>query len=279
MALVKTKPTSAGRRSMVKVVNADLHKGAPYAPLVEKKSQRAGRNHMGNITTRHQGGGHKQHYRIVDFRRDKDGIPATVERLEYDPNRSANIALVCYADGERRYVIAPKGLAVGAQVQNGSDAPIKSGNALPLRNIPVGTTIHCIEMMPGKGAQIARAAGAAVQLLAREGEYAQLRLRSGEIRKVHVNCRATIGEVGNEENSLRSIGKAGAVRWRGIRPTVRGVAMNPIDHPHGGGEGKTAAGRHPVSPWGTLTKGYRTRKNKRTNSMIVRRRHAKVSAG
>ncbi len=278
MALVKVKPTSPGRRGVVKVVNPDLHKGRPHHALVESQSKHAGRNNHGHITTRHIGGGHKQHYRKIDFKRDKDGITARVERLEHDPNRSANIALVCYADGERRYVIASKGLSVGAQLQNGADAPIKSGNAMPLRNIPVGTTVHCIEMLPGKGAQLARAAGTSAQLLAREGDYAQLRMRSGEIRKVHVNCRATIGEVGNEENSLRSIGKAGAQRWRGIRPTVRGVAMNPIDHPHGGGEGKTAAGRHPVSPWGTLTKGYRTRKNKRTNTMIVRRRHAKVSA-
>ena len=279
MALIKVKPTSPGRRAVVKVVNPDLYKGRPHDALLERKTKTAGRNNTGQITTRHMGGGHKQHYRVIDFKRDKDGIVAKVERIEHDPNRSANIALLCYADGERRYIISPKGLVVGTQIQNGPEAPIKSGNALPLRNIPVGSTIHCIEMKPGKGAQLARAAGAGVQLLAREGEYAQLRLRSGEIRKVHVNCRATIGEVGNEENSLRSIGKAGAVRWRGIRPTVRGVAMNPIDHPHGGGEGKTAAGRHPVSPWGTLTKGYRTRKNKRTNSMIVRRRHAKVSAG
>jgi large subunit ribosomal protein L2 len=278
MALVKVKPTSPGRRAVVKVVNPELHKGRPHEPLIERQTKNAGRNNHGHVTTRHQGGGHKQHYRVIDFKRDKDGILAKVERLEHDPNRSANIALLCYADGERRYIIAPKGVSAGMQLQSGSDAPIKTGNALPLRNVPVGTTIHCIEMLPGKGAQLARAAGASVQLLAREGEYAQLRLRSGEIRKVHVNCRATIGEVGNEENSLRSIGKAGAQRWRGIRPTVRGVAMNPIDHPHGGGEGKTAAGRHPVSPWGTLTKGYRTRKNKRTNSMIVRRRHAKVSA-
>lgn len=279
MALVKVKPTSPGRRGVVKVVNPHLHKGRPVKGLLERKTKSAGRNNLGRITTRHQGGGHKQHYRVIDFRRNKDGILARVERVEHDPNRSAHIALLCYADGERRYIIAPKGLAAGMQLQNGSEAPIKTGNALPLRNIPVGTTIHCVEMLPGKGAQLARAAGSSVQLLAREGEYAQLRLRSGEIRKVHVNCRATIGEVGNEENSLRSIGKAGAQRWRGIRPTVRGVAMNPIDHPHGGGEGKTAAGRHPVSPWGTLTKGYRTRKNKRTNSMIVRRRHARVSAG
>jgi large subunit ribosomal protein L2 len=274
MALIKVKPTSAGRRAVVKVVNPNLHKGKPVAALVEKKNRTAGRNNNGHITTRHMGGGHKKNYRIVDFRRNKDGIVAKVERLEYDPNRSAHLALLCYADGERRYIIAPRGIAAGAQLMSGAEAPIKTGNCLPLRNIPVGTTIHCIEMQPGKGAQIARSAGASVQLLAREGSYAQLRLRSGEIRKVHVDCRATIGEAGNEEHSLRSIGKAGANRWRGIRPTVRGVAMNPIDHPHGGGEGKTAAGRDPVSPWGTPTKGYRTRKNKRTSGMIVRRRHA-----
>lgn len=273
MALVKVKPTSPGRRAVVKVVNANLHKGKPFAALVESQSKNAGRNNNGHITTRHQGGGHKQHYRLVDFKRTKDGIPAKVERLEYDPNRSANIALLCYADGERRYIIAAKGMVVGQQVISGSEAPIKSGNTLPIRNIPVGTTIHCIEMIPGKGAQLARAAGTSVQLLAREGIYAQLRLRSGEIRRVHVECRATIGEVGNEEHSLRSIGKAGANRWRGIRPTVRGVVMNPCDHPHGGGEGRTAAGMHPVSPWGTKTKGYRTRSNKRTTSMIVQRRH------
>ena len=273
--LVKVKPTSPGRRQLVKVVTPGLHKGKPAANLTESQSKKAGRNSHGRITTRHQGGGHKHHYRVVDFKRDKDGIQAKVERLEYDPNRSAHLLLLCYADGERRYIIAPKGVSVGMQLMTGVDAPIKVGNTLPLRNIPVGTTIHCIEMLPGKGAQLARAAGTSVQLLAREGDYAQLRLRSGEIRKVHVNCRATIGEVGNEEHSLESIGKAGRVRWRGVRPTVRGVAMNPIDHPHGGGEGKTAAGRHPVSPWGALTKGYRTRKNKRTNGMIVRRRHAK----
>ncbi|GBG02660.1 50S ribosomal protein L2 [Azospira sp. I13] len=273
MALIKVKPTSAGRRAVVKVVNPDLHKGKPFAGLLEKQIRGSGRNNNGRITTRHQGGGHKQHYRVVDFKRNKDGIPAKVERLEYDPNRSANIALLCYADGERRYIIAPKGMVVGQQVISGSEAPIKSGNTLPIRNIPVGTTIHCVEMLPGKGAQLARAAGTSVQLLAREGSYAQLRLRSGEIRRVHVECRATIGEVGNEEHSLRSIGKAGAMRWRGVRPTVRGVAMNPVDHPHGGGEGRTAAGMNPVSPWGTKTKGYRTRRNKRTNSMIVQRRH------
>jgi len=275
MAVVKVKPTSPGRRALVKVVNPDLHKGKPYAPLLESQSKRAGRNNSGHITMRHQGGGHKQQYRIVDFKRAKDGIPAKVERLEYDPNRSANLALLCYTDGERRYIIAPKGVAVGAQLMSGSEAPIKPGNTLPLRNIPVGTTVHCVELLPGKGAQIARAAGTSVQLLAREGSYAQLRLRSGEVRKVHIECRATIGEAGNEEHSLESVGKAGRMRWRGVRPTVRGVAMNPVDHPHGGGEGKTAAGRHPVSPWGTLTKGYRTRKNKRTSGMIVNRRYQK----
>ena len=270
MALVKVKPTSNGRRALVKLVNPNLHKGKPVQGLLESKSQKAGRNNAGRITMRHKGGGHKKHYRVVDFRRgDKDGIVAKVERLEYDPNRSANLALLCYADGERRYIVAPKGLAAGTELLSGSEAPIKPGNCLPLRNIPVGSTVHCIEMLPGKGAQMARAAGTSVQLLAREGSYAQLRMRSGEIRKVHVDCRATIGEVGNEEHSLRSIGKAGAKRWRGIRPTVRGVAMNPIDHPHGGGEGRTAAAQDPVSPWGVLTKGYKTRKNKRTRSMIV----------
>jgi large subunit ribosomal protein L2 len=271
--LVKVKPTSAGRRGVVKVVNPNLYKGRPVASLVEKQSVTAGRNNNGHITTRHKGGGHKQHYRLVDFKRDKDGIAAKVERIEYDPNRTANIALLCYADGERRYILAPKGVQVGQEILSGSEAPIKSGNALPIRNIPVGTTIHCIEILPGKGGQLARSAGASVQLLAREGSYAQLRLRSGEIRRVHVECRATIGEVGNEEHNLRKIGKAGAQRWRGIRPTVRGTAMNPVDHPHGGGEGKTGEGRVPVSPWGTPAKGYRTRKVKRTDSMIVQRRH------
>ena len=271
MALVKVKPTSAGRRAVVKVVSPGLHKGAPIASLVEKQSKTAGRNNNGHITTRHKGGGHKQHYRVVDFRRNKDGIVAKVERLEYDPNRSANIALLCYADGERRYIIAPKGLVVGQTVVSGSEAPIKSGNALPIRNIPVGTTLHCVEMIPGKGAQLARAAGTSVQLLAREGIYAQVRLRSGEIRRVHVECRATIGEVGNEEHSLRKIGKAGANRWRGIRPTVRGTAMNPIDHPHGGGEGKTSGGRHPVSPWGK-PEGRTRKPNKPSDKLIVRRR-------
>jgi len=273
MPLIKVKPTSPGRRALVKVVTPELYRGKPHAGLTERKPNKAGRNNMGHVTTRHQGGGHKQHYRVVDFVRDKDGITAKVERLEYDPNRSAHLALLCYSDGERRYIVAPKGLNAGQQVVSGADAQIKAGNALPLRNIPVGTTVHCVEMLPGKGAQLARAAGTSVQLLAREGTYAQLRLRSGEIRRVHVDCRATIGEVGNEEHNLESIGKAGRQRWRGIRPTVRGVAMNPVDHPHGGGEGKTGTKRDPVSPWGQHTKGYKTRKNKRTQSMIVRSRH------
>jgi large subunit ribosomal protein L2 len=272
MALVKVKPTSAGRRGVVKVVNPNLHKGRPVDALIERKTSKAGRNNHGHITTRHQGGGHKQHYRVIDFKRDKDGVAAKVERLEYDPNRSANIALLLYVDGERRYIIATKGMVVGQEVISGSEAPIKSGNTLPIRNIPVGTTIHCIELQPGKGAQLARSAGTSVQLLAREGSYAQVRLRSGEIRRIHIECRATIGEVGNEENNLRKIGKAGAQRWRGIRPTVRGTAMNPVDHPHGGGEGRTGEGRVPVSPWGQPTKGYRTRSNKRTDVMIVQRR-------
>ncbi len=275
MALVKVKPTSAGRRGLVKVVNDKLHKGKPYAGLLEKKTRSSGRNNSGRITTRHMGGGHKQHYRMIDFKRAKDGVPAKVERLEYDPNRSAHIALLVYADGERRYIVAPKGVTVGAQLMSGNEAPIRVGNTLPLRNIPVGTTVHCVEMLPGKGAQLARAAGTSVQLLAREGTYAQLRLRSGEIRRVLIDCRATIGEVGNEENNLRQIGKAGAMRWRGVRPTVRGVAMNPVDHPHGGGEGRTGTKRDPVSPWGQLAKGYRTRNNKRTDTMIVQRRNRK----
>lgn len=273
MPLVKLKPTSPGRRAMVKVVHPHLHKGEPYAPLLEKKSKTAGRNNNGRITTRHMGGGHKQHYRMVDFKRNKDGVPAKVETIEYDPNRTAHIALICYADGERSYIIAPRGLQLGQTVVNGSEAPIKIGNTLPIRNIPVGTTVHCVEMLPGKGAQIARSAGGSAMLLARDGTYAQMRLRSGEIRRVHIECRATIGEVSNEENSLKKVGKAGATRWKGIRPTVRGTAMNPVDHPHGGGEGKTGEGRVPVSPWGQPAKGYRTRNNKRTNSMIVQRRH------
>ena len=275
MAIVKTRPTSAGRRFVVKIVNPGLHKGAPHEPLLERKSKKGGRNNNGRITARHQGGGHKQRYRIIDFKRDKDGVPGVVERVEYDPNRTANIALIKYSDGERRYIIAPRNLSAGDPVVSGEDAGIKVGNCLPLRNVPVGTTVHCIEMKAGKGAQLARSAGTSAQLVAREGEYATLRLRSGETRKVRSECRATIGEVGNNEHSLRKLGKAGASRWRGVRPTVRGVAMNPVDHPHGGGEGRTSGGRHPCSPWGVPTKGYKTRTNKRTDKMIVRRRNRK----
>jgi large subunit ribosomal protein L2 len=275
MAIVKSKPTSAGRRFLVKVVNPELHKGGPHRPLLESKGKSGGRNNHGRITTRHRGGGHKQRYRIIDFKRNKDGVPGIVERIEYDPNRTANIALIKYADGERRYIIAPKGVGVGQEVLSGAEAEIRPGNCLPLHNIPVGTVIHCVEMKAGKGAQIARSAGASVQLVARKGEYATLRLRSGEMRKVRYDCRAVIGEVGNAEHNLRKLGKAGATRWRGVRPTVRGVVMNPVDHPHGGGEGRTSGGRHPVSPWGVPTKGHKTRTNKRTDKMIVRRRHRK----
>jgi len=275
VALQKLKPTSAGQRFAVRVVNEALHKGPPHEALLVPLSKTGGRNNQGRVTTRHRGGGHRRHYRIIDFRRDKDGVAGRVERLEYDPNRSAHLALVLYQDGERRYILAPQRVAVGDPIQSGTDAPIKPGNALPLKNIPVGTQVHCVELKPGKGAQLARSAGASVQVVAREGAYVTIRLRSGEMRKVHVNCRATIGEVGNNEHNLRKLGKAGAKRWRGVRPTVRGVAMNPVDHPHGGGEGRTSGGRHPVSPWGVPTKGYKTRTNKRTKAMIVRGRKQK----
>ena len=275
MAVVKAKPTSPGRRFVLSVVDPSLHKGDPHKPLLGSLSKSGGRNNRGRITTRHRGGGHKRHYRCIDFKRTKDGVPATVERLEYDPNRTANIALLKYADGERRYIIAPKGLAAGDGVLSGANAPIRPGNAMLLRSIPVGSVVHCVELKPGKGAQLARSAGASVQLVAREGAYATLRLRSGEMRRVLAECRATVGEVGNSEHNLRSLGKAGAKRWRGVRPTVRGVAMNPVDHPHGGGEGKSSGGRHPVSPWGVPTKGHKTRKNKRTDKLILRRRVAR----
>ena len=275
MAVVKQKPTTPGRRGMVKVITPGLHKGRPHRPLVESRTRTSGRNNDGRITVRHRGGGHKRSYRIIDFRRNKDGVVGRIERLEYDPNRSAHIALVLYADGERRYIVAPRGISEGDQIESGESVAIRIGNALPLKNIPVGTVVHCVEMKLGKGAQLARSAGASVQYVGREGSYALLRLRSGEVRRIHLECRAVIGEVGNEENSLRKLGKAGAKRWRGIRPTVRGVAMNPVDHPHGGGEGRTSGGRHPVTPWGVPTKGFRTRKNKRTDSMIMRRRKKK----
>jgi large subunit ribosomal protein L2 len=273
--VIKTKPTSAGRRFVVQIKRPDLHKGEPHAALVEKGSSSGGRNNLGRITVRHRGGGHKRRYRQIDFRRNKDGVPGRIERIEHDPNRSANLALVLYADGERRYILAPRGMKAGDPIMAGSEAPIKPGNAMALRSIPVGTLVHNVELKPGKGGQIVRSAGGSAQLVAREGQYATLRLRSGEMRKVHITCRATIGEVGNFEHNLQKLGKAGAKRWRGVRPTVRGVAMNPVDHPHGGGEGRTSGGRHPVSPWGTPTKGAKTRKNKRTDNMIVRRRNKK----
>jgi large subunit ribosomal protein L2 len=275
MSLHKSKPTSAGRRFQVAVKTPGLHKGKPHEALVDKKSKSGGRNNKGRITVRHQGGGHKQRYRVIDFRRDKDGIPGVIERIEYDPNRSAHIALIKYVDGERRYILAPKGVEAGAPIISGEEAPIKPGNSLPLKSIPVGTLLHNIEMKPGKGGQLVRSAGGTAQLAAREGTYATIRLRSGETRRIHVDCRATVGEVGHGEHNLRKLGKAGAKRWRGVRPTVRGVAMNPVDHPHGGGEGRTSGGRHPVTPWGVPTKGYKTRSNKRTDSMIVRRRRRK----
>ncbi|MBD9355019.1 50S ribosomal protein L2 [Methylomonas albis] len=275
MAILKSKPTSPGSRFVVRVQNNDLHKGKPFAQLLDKKSNTGGRNNLGRITTRHIGGGHKKFYRIIDFKRNKTDIPALVERIEYDPNRTANIALILFRDGERKYIIAPKGIEVGQEILSAETTPVKPGNCMPLRNMPLGTTIHCIELKPGKGAQIARSAGTSVQLVAKDGAYVTIRLRSGEMRKVPSDCKGVVGEVSNSEHNLISLGKAGAKRWRGVRPTVRGVAMNPVDHPHGGGEGRTSGGRHPVSPWGTPTKGYKTRKNKRTDNMIVRRRKQK----
>lgn len=274
-SIAKSKPTSPGRRFVIKVTRKNLHKGKPHGSLLDSKSKTGGRNNFGRVTTRHKGGGHKKHYRIIDFKRDKEGVEAKVLHIEYDPNRTSYIALLLYCDGERRYIIAPQELESGMKVISGANAPIKVGNCLPVRNIPVGTVIHAVEMKPGKGAQLARSAGSSVQLIAKEGIYATIRLRSGEMRKIPIDCLATIGTVGNSEHNLRSLGKAGASRWRGIRPTVRGVAMNPVDHPHGGGEGKTSGGRHPVSPWGLPTKGYKTRHNKRTSKMILQSRKKK----
>jgi len=274
MAVQKLKPTSAGCRHKIKVVRKKLHKGKPNKKLTKSLSKSGGRNNAGRITTRHIGGGHKRRYRVIDFRRNKFNIPGRVETIEYDPNRSANIALIVYQDGERKYIIAPRKLNVGDQVISGNEAPIKVGNSLPMRNIPVGTVIHCIELKPGKGAQLVRSAGGSAQLLAREGNYVTIRLRSGEMRKVLSECMATVGEVSNEEHGLQTLGKAGAKRWKGVRPTVRGVAMNPVDHPMGGGEGRSSGGRHPCTPWGKPTKGKRTRKNKKqSNQYIVRRRN------
>ncbi len=277
MAIVKARPTSPGRRFLVKVVNHELHKGKPHAPLLEAKQRGRGsaRNNYGRLTVRHHGGCNKRFYRVIDFMRRKDDIEGKVERLEYDPNRRPYIALVLYIDGERRYIIAPKGLKVGDKIVSGKGVAIKTGNCLPLIDIPVGTLVHCVEMRPGKGAQLARSAGAFAQVVSRDGDYVVIKMRSGEIRRILGVCRACIGEVSNGEHNLRSLGKAGASRWRGIRPTVRGVVMNPVDHPHGGGEGRTSGGRHPVTPFGQPTKGYHTRRNKRTSSMIVRSRHVK----
>jgi large subunit ribosomal protein L2 len=275
MVLLKSKPTSPGKRGEIRVVHQDIHKGKPFAALLDTKTKSGGRNNQGRITVRHIGGGSRNKYRVIDFKRRKDGIEGRVERLEYDPNRSPLIALILYKDGERRYIIAPAGLAKDDVVISGDNAPIATGNCLPLKNIPLGTTIHCVELKPGRGAQMLRSAGVSGQLIAREGAYAMVRLRSTEVRKVLLTCRAVIGEVGNSEHNLRSLGKAGANRWRGVRPTVRGVAMNPVDHPHGGGEGRTSGGRHPVSPWGVPTKGYKTRSNKRTDRFIVKKRKKK----
>ncbi|CUX95736.1 50S ribosomal protein L2 [Candidatus Mikella endobia] len=268
MSLVKCKPTSPGRRHVFKIINSNIHKGKPYSKLLTSLPKSGGRNNNGRITMRHIGGGHKKKYRLIDFKRNKDGIQATIERFEYDPNRSANIILVKYKDGERRYILAPKGLNIGDKIESGVDAAIKIGNALPMKNIPIGSIVHNVEMKLNKGGQLARSAGTSIQIIARDKNHVTLRLRSGEIRKINSECRATLGEIDNAEHMLRLLGKAGAKRWLGIRSTVRGTAMNPIDHPHGGGEGRNF-GKHPVSPWGLHTKGKKTRSNKRTDKFIV----------
>ncbi len=275
MPIKKFKPTSPGRRQMEVVVSPEITTTRPYKPLTQGKKRSGGRTSTGRVSVWHRGGGHKRRYRVIDFKRDKDGVPGRVATIEYDPNRSANIALVNYADGEKRYILAPLGLQVGQEIISSPDADIVVGNCLPLKNIPVGTTVHNIELRPGKGGQLARSAGASAQILAKEGRYAHLRLPSGEVRLVLVECRATIGQVGNIDHANMSIGKAGRSRWLGRRPVVRGVAMNPVDHPHGGGEGKSSGGRHPVTPWGVPTKGHKTRKNPRTDRFIVRRRGQK----
>jgi large subunit ribosomal protein L2 len=272
MGIKKLSPTSPARRYQTYLTNDDLTTDRPHKPLLTSKKRAGGRNNLGKMTVRHRGGGHKRHYRIIDFKRDKFGVPGKVATIEYDPNRSARIALINYADGEKRYIIAPAGLQVGQTIVSGPEADILTGNALPIKNIPLGTQIHNIELKPGKGGQMARSAGSFAQLVARDGEVAQLRLPSGEIRTVSVNCMATVGQVGNVERENVSLGKAGRSRWLGKRPAVRGVAMNPVDHPHGGGEGKTSGGRHPVTPWGQPTRGYKTRNNKRTDKFIVKRR-------
>ena len=275
MGIKKYRPTSPGRRFQTVSDFEEITKSKPEKSLVVKNTKSSGRNNNGRITTRHKGGGHKRRYRIIDFKRNKYGIPAKVASIEYDPNRSARIALLFYADGEKRYILAPLKIKVGDAIMAGPDADIKIGNALPLRKIPLGTIVHNIELKAGKGGQLARSAGSSAQLMAKEGDYAHLRLPSTEVRMVHLDCYASIGQVGNAEHELISVGKAGRNRWLGKRPTVRGTAMNPVDHPHGGGEGRTSGGRHPVTPWGKPTKGARTRHNKQTDKMIIRSRHAK----
>ena len=274
MALKTYKPTTPGQRQLVLVDRSAIYKGEPVKALTVGKIGTGGRNNNGRITVRFRGGGHKRALRAVDFKRLKRDQPARVERIEYDPNRTAHIALLLYADGERRYILAPKGVKDGDELRSGSEAPIKPGNAMALRHIPVGSVVHNIELKPGRGGQIARSAGGSASYTSREGIHAFIRLKSGETRKVHIDCRATLGELSNDEHNLRKYGKAGALRWIGVRPTVRGLAMNPVDHPHGGGEGKSGQGNpHPVSPWGWNTKGKKTRRNKRTSNMIVQRRN------
>lgn len=276
MGIKTYKPTSPGRRSAMGLTFDEITKTEPEKSLVRASTPSGGRNSRGKVTIRHRGGGHKRAYRIIDFKRNKFGVPAKVAAIEYDPNRSARIALLFYADGEKRYIVAPDGLKVGDAVMSGPEAEVRTGNALPLSNIPVGSTIHNIEMKKGKGAQLARSAGTAAQLMAKENEWAQIRLGSGEVRLIHAECMATIGQVGNIDHENYSYGKAGRTRWMGRRPTVRGVAMNPVDHPHGGGEGKSGQGNpHPVSPWGQLAKGYKTRRRKYTDAFIIKRRNKK----
>jgi large subunit ribosomal protein L2 len=275
MGIKTYKPYTETRRFQTGLTFEEITSQTPYKPLVEPKMRISGRNNRGWLSIRHRGGGHKRRYRVIDFKRDKTGIAARVATIEYDPNRSAYISLLHYADGEKRYILYPQGLKVGDQVISGSEADIVVGNALPLKNIPIGTTIHNIELRQGKGGQLVRSAGGAAQLLSKEGDYAQVRLPSGEIRKIHVNCMASIGQLGNLDHENVTLGKAGRTRWLGKRPTVRGVAMNPVDHPLGGGEGKTSGGRHPVTPWGQPTRGYKTRNNKLTDRFIVKRREKK----
>ncbi len=277
MAIKTYKPVTNGRRNMTSLTYEEITTNKPEKSLVAKKSKNGGRNNQGVITTRHHGGGHKQKYRIIDFKRNKDNIPGKVATIEYDPNRSANIALINYVDGEKRYILAPKGLEVGMEIISGEQVDIKVGNALPMANIPEGTVIHNIEMQPGKGGQIARSAGVSAQILGKEGKYVTVRLASGEVRKLLSVCRATIGVVGNEDHGLVNYGKAGRMRWKGVRPTVRGSVMNPNDHPHGGGEGRTSIGRKaPMTPWGKKAMGVKTRKNKKASTkLIVRRRNGK----